>query len=107
MPAGLAGMGFAGIADLWMPWCAAHRDGTVASVAFAARLSPTGAELGVATAPEARGHGLAAAVTATWSAHPDLAGRARFFTTAVENHSSRRVAERLGLRLLGPTISVP
>jgi hypothetical protein len=53
MPAGLAGMGFAGTGDLWPPWCAALWDGAVASVA------------------------------------------------------QRRVAERLGLRLLGPTISVP
>jgi hypothetical protein len=107
IPAGMAEMGFAGTGDLWPPWCAALDGGVVASVAFAARLSPTGAEVGVATAPDTRGRGLAAAVTAAWSAHPDLAGRARFYTTAVENRSSRRVAERLGLRLLGPTISVP
>jgi hypothetical protein len=107
MPAGLAGMRFAGTGDLWPPWCAALWDGAVASVAFAARLSSSGVEAGVATAPDARGRGLAATATAAWSAHPDLADRARFYTTAVENRSSRRVAERLGLRLLGPTISVP
>jgi hypothetical protein len=106
MPAGLAGMGFVDTGDLWPPWCAALSGGTIVSVAFAARLSPLGAEVGVATAPEARGRGLAAAVTAAWTAHP-LAGRARFYTTDTENRSSRRVAERLGLRLLGPTISVP
>jgi RimJ/RimL family protein N-acetyltransferase len=107
VPSGLAEIGFTGIGDLWPPWCAALSGETVASVAFTARLSPTGAEVGVATAPDARGRGLAAAVTAAWSEHPDLARRARFYTTAVENRSSRRVAERLGLRLLGPTISVP
>ena len=107
MPPGLAGMGFLGTADLWPQWCAVLCGGTVASVAFAARLSPLGAEIGVATASDARGRGLATAVTAAWSAHPDLAGRARFYTTAEENRSSRRVAARLGLRLLGPTISVP
>jgi hypothetical protein len=107
MPAGLAGMGFVNTADLWPPWCAALSGGTIVSVAFAARLSPLGAEVGVATAPEARGRGLAAAVTAAWTAHPALAGRARFYTTHTENRSSRGVAERPGLRLLGPAISVP
>jgi hypothetical protein len=106
MPAGLTGMGFADTGDLWPPWCAALAGESVVSVAFAARLSPVGAEIGVATAPEARGRGLAASVTAAWSRHPAIACRARFYTTAVENRSSRRVAERLGLRLLGPTISV-
>jgi GNAT acetyltransferase len=107
MPAGLAGMSFADTGDLWPPWCAALGGDTVVSVAFTARLSPLGAEAGVATAPEARGRGLAAAVTAAWSMHPTLAGRACFYTTDAENRSSRRVAERLGLRLLGATISVP
>jgi GNAT acetyltransferase len=107
MPAGLTGMGFADTGDLWPPWCAALSGGTLVSIAFAARLSPVGAEVGVATAPEARGRGLAAAVTAAWSCHVELAGRACFYTTDAENRSSRRVAERLGLRLLGPTISVP
>jgi hypothetical protein len=36
-----------------------------------------------------------------------LAGMGFADTTDTENGSSRRVAERLGLRLLGPTISVP
>jgi hypothetical protein len=107
IPFGLADMGFADTGHLWPPWCTALLGGTVGSIAFAARLSPVGAEVGVATVPEARGRGLAAAATAAWSAHPDLADRARFYTTAVENRSSRRVAERLGLTLLGPTISVP
>jgi GNAT acetyltransferase len=106
MPAGLAGMGFANTRDLWPPCCAVVDGGAVVSVAFAARLSPLGAEVGVATAPQARGRGLAAAATAAWSAHPALAGRACGDTAAAENTSSLRVAERLGLRLLGPTVSV-
>jgi hypothetical protein len=106
MPAGLAEMGFADAGELWPPWCAALAGESVASVAFAARLSPLGAEIGVATAPQARGRGLAAAATAAWSRHPALAARACFYTAGVENRSSLRVAERLGLRLLGPTVSV-
>jgi GNAT acetyltransferase-like protein len=107
MPAGLARMGFASTGDLWEPWCAALHDDEVVSVAFAARLSPLGAEAGVATVPEKRGRGLAAAVTAAWSRHPQLAGRVCFYTTAEDNRSSHLVTERLNLRLLGPTISVP
>jgi len=105
-PPGLAGMGFTGTGDLWEPWCAALDADAIVSIAFAARLSPDGAEIGVATAPDARGRGLAAAVAAAWFGHPELAGRACFYTTAEQNRSSRRVAERLGLRLLGPTISI-
>jgi GNAT acetyltransferase len=106
MPAGLAGMGFEGAGDLWEPWCAALEDGAVVSVAFGARVSPSGAEIGVATAPEARGRGLAGVLAGAWWRHPELAGRACFYTAAGENRSSLRVAQRLGLRLLGPTISV-
>jgi hypothetical protein len=105
-PPGLAGMGFRDTGDLWEPWCAALAADAIVSVAFAARLSPDGAEIGVATAPHARGRGLATAVAAAWSGHPELAGRARFYTTAEENRPSRRVAERLRLQLLGPTISI-
>ena len=106
MPAGLAEMGFRGVGDLWSPWCAAVRGGTVVAVAFAARISALGAEAGVATAPEARACGLGTAVTSAWLVHPELAGRVLFYTTAADNHASRRIAERLGLRLLGPTISI-
>jgi hypothetical protein len=56
--------------------------------------------------PEARGRGLAGILAAAWSRHPELAGRACFYTVAEENRSSLRVAERLRLRLLGSTISV-
>ena len=72
MPGGLAGMGFAGTGDLWPPWCAALWDGAVASVAFAARLSSSGVEAGVATAPDARGRGLAATATAAGRRTPIL-----------------------------------
>ena len=57
MPEGLYSMGFRSAADLWAPWCAAVVDGEVASVAFAARLSEAGAELGLATATAFRGRG--------------------------------------------------
>jgi hypothetical protein len=50
LPDGFAELGFRSISDLWRPWCVALVNGEVASVAFAARISETGAELGVTTA---------------------------------------------------------
>src|SRR5262249_41962484 len=61
MPDGLAELGFRNASDLWRPWCVARVDGEVASVAFAARISEFGAELGVATVKALRGRGYAAA----------------------------------------------
>ncbi|WP_334034543.1 GNAT family N-acetyltransferase [Burkholderia cepacia] len=106
MPEGLFSMGFQGAADLWAPWCAAVVDGEVASVAFAARLSEVGAELGLATAPAFRGRGLAAAVTAAWSRLPSLRTRTLFYSTDSDNRASQRVAARLGLTLRGTTLRV-
>ncbi|VWC32252.1 GNAT family acetyltransferase [Burkholderia lata] len=106
MPEGLFSMGFRSAADLWAPWCAAVVDGEIASVAFAARLSAVGAELGLATAPAFRGRGLAAAVTAAWSRLPSLQTRTLFYSTDRGNHASQRVASRLGLTLRGTTLRV-
>ncbi|NHV25826.1 GNAT family N-acetyltransferase [Burkholderia sp. D-99] len=106
MPDGLFSMGFRSSADLWAPWCAAVVDGEVASVAFAARLSGVGAELGLATAPAFRGRGLAATVTAAWSRLPSLQTRTLFYSTDSGNRASQRVASRLGLTLRGTTLRV-
>ncbi|MGX7874160.1 hypothetical protein ACVDG5_016650 [Mesorhizobium sp. ORM6] len=59
VPENLFGLGFRQVADFWAPWCAAAIDGQIASIAFAARLSDVGAELGLATAKAFRGRGLA------------------------------------------------
>jgi hypothetical protein len=106
MPAGLARMGFVNVAELWEPWCAALHDGDVVSVAFAARLSATGAILGVATAPALRGRGYAAAATAGWTHMPALRSRALFYSTEQTNISSQRVVARLGLRRLGASLEL-
>jgi RimJ/RimL family protein N-acetyltransferase len=104
VPAGFAEMGFVDVSDFWDPWCVALQDGEVASVAFAARLSETGASLGLATQPEFRGKGYAAAATAGWTRAPALRSRALFYGTDPTNISSRRVAARLGLRFLGASL---
>jgi hypothetical protein len=49
---------------------------------------------------------LAAAVTAKWSSHPELASRELFYSTTVANTSSQRVAARLGLQHLAIGLSV-
>lgn len=106
MPAHLIEGGFAGVGDFWAPWCAAIVDGVIAAMAFAARLGPFGADVGVYTFPGFRGHGLAAAVTASWSSLPSLAGRELFYSTHQTNCSSQRVAARLGLRQFGVSIAI-
>src|SRR5207302_1577830 len=106
MPQPLAALGFSSPSEFWPPWCLALQDGEIASIAFAARLSPTAAETGVVTVPKSRGQGLAAAVTAGWAAHPALRGRALFYGTSRANVSSQRVVARLGLRFLGASLSI-
>lgn len=103
-PAALASAGFGAPEEFWPPWCAALVGGEIAAVAFAARLGPRGAALGLATLPDHRGRGLGAAVAAAWTGHPDLGGRVLFYGCARENRSSRRVVQRLGLRFVGPTL---
>lgn len=106
LPAHLAAAGFVGLGDFWPPWCVAVDRGEIAAMAFAARLGDEAADVGVYTFPGYRGRGLAAAVTAAWSGHPDLAGRLRFYTTSVENLSSQQVAARLGLPRIGAVLRI-
>ena len=104
LPDDLVNLGFHGVWDFWPPWCVALREGEIASIAFAARLGDTGAELGVATVHAHRGRGYAAAATAGWSRLESLRSRALFYSTDEINHSSKRVMARLRLRLLGASL---
>jgi hypothetical protein len=101
IPPGLAAMGFVDVSDFWDPWCVAMQNGEVVSVAFAARLSQAGADLGLATSPGLRGNGYAAAATAGWARLPTLRSRTLFYSTNQTNIASQRVAAKLGLRFLG------
>jgi RimJ/RimL family protein N-acetyltransferase len=86
------------------PWAIAIERGAAVSIAHTCRiLTPRSAECGVWTHPDTRGRGLAAAVTAAWAALLHPTGRHVFYSTSAENVSSQRVAQRLGLRLLGRT----
>jgi hypothetical protein len=106
IPTGLAKMRFINISDFWDPWCVALQNAEVASVAFASRLSETGACLGLATSPELRGRGYAAAATAGWARMPALRSRALFYSTSQTNIASQRVIARLGLRFLGASLGL-
>ena len=106
IPAGLAEMRFTDVSAFWDPWCVALHNAEVASVAFAARLSETGASLGLATSPGLRGRGYAAAAIAGWARMPALRSRALFYSTSQTNISSQRVVARLGLRFLGASLAL-
>ncbi|WP_431909741.1 GNAT family N-acetyltransferase [Nonomuraea jabiensis] len=81
------------------PWAMIVEDGQVAAICHSARLTPEGAEAGTWTAPAFRGRGYAAATTAAWAALlPDVR---LFYSTGADNHSSQRVAGRLGLDAIG------
>lgn len=104
VPAGLLEMGFRDASDFWEPWCAVLEGGQIASIAFAARLSETGAELGVATVPALRGRGYAKLAIAGWSRLQSLRPRALFYSTDRTNSTSLRVASGLGLRFTGASL---
>lgn len=104
MPPALVEAGFDTTEEFWPPWCVALHDAEIASIAFAARIGPAGAEAGVFTFPAFRRRGFAAAVTAGWASHPSLAGRALFYSTDRANVASQGVAGRLGLRCIGASL---
>jgi hypothetical protein len=86
------------------PWAIATAAGRVASICHTpGPLTPRGAECGVWTHPDFRGQGYAAATTAAWADLVRPSGRYLFYSTDADNHSSQRVARRLGLELLGWT----
>ncbi len=101
MPEVLVSVGFVKAAEIWAPWSISLLQGEIESIAMTARIGPAGAEVGVTTVPALRGRGFAAAATAGWATLPSLNQRALFYSMDRTNFSSRRVAERLGLRFIG------
>jgi RimJ/RimL family protein N-acetyltransferase len=86
------------------PWAMAVAGGVVVSLCHTpAPMTARAAECGVWTHPDYRGQGYAAAVTAAWADILRPTARYLFYSTDAENESSRRVAERLHLRLIGWT----
>lgn len=86
------------------PWAMAVVGDRVVSICHTPRpMSPDAAECGTWTDPEFRGRGYAAATVVAWAAILEPTGRQLFYSTDSSNLSSQRVAERLGLRLIGWT----
>ena len=86
------------------PWAFALEGERVVAICHTPVAMTAGsAECGVWTDPAFRGRGYAAAVTAAWAAMLRPTGRALMYRCDETNVSSRRVAERLGLRLVGRT----
>lgn len=88
------------------PWAMVLAGSRVTGICHTARDHPAGVEAGTWTDPGYRGRGHAATATAVWAALPAMGGRHIFYSTTSDNASSRRVAERLGLRLLGDLWSI-
>ncbi len=89
------------------PWAMAVVDGKVVSICHTPRpMTGRAAECGVWTHPDYRRRGYAADVTASWADILRPSGRYLFYSTDAQNHSSQRVAARLGLRPIGWTWSL-
>lgn len=84
------------------PWAMASEGRRVTSITHTPTpLNSRSAEAGAWTDTEFRGRGLAAAATASWADVLRPSGRFLFYGTGADNRSSRRSADRLGLRLIG------
>jgi RimJ/RimL family protein N-acetyltransferase len=84
------------------PWAmVAHGQRIVSICHTPIPLTEHAAECGTWTEPEFRGRGHAAATTAQWAELLRPSGRHLFYGADLENFSSHRVAQRLGLRRLG------
>lgn len=84
------------------PWAmVAHGQRIVSLCHTPIPLTEHAAECGAWTDPEFRGRGHAAATTARWAELLRPSGRHLFYGADLENRSSHRVAQRLGLRRLG------
>jgi hypothetical protein len=80
-------------------------DGVIAAICFSSRNTPRACEAGVETLPAQRGRGLASIAVAGWAALVRQSGREPLYSTDWDNHASRGVARRLGLRLYGEDVS--
>ena len=82
-------------------WVVLDDDGRVLSTAVLKRYDDRLREISVGTADEARGRGLAKAVTAAAARAVLAEGRAVLYNHDGENHTSARVAESVGLHEFG------
>jgi GNAT superfamily N-acetyltransferase len=76
------------------------------SICYSARRTDAVAEAGVDTAEAFRGRGYAALVTAAWAQAIRAAGITPVYSTSDDNHASRAVARKLGLREFAGDVQV-
>ncbi|MCA9878914.1 MAG: GNAT family N-acetyltransferase, partial [Thermomicrobiales bacterium] len=88
------------------PFSAMLVDGRAVSLCYSARRTSHVAEAGVVTAPEYRGRGYAAPAVAAWAQAIRAAGITPVYSTSADNHASRAVARKLGLREIGWDVQV-
>ena len=88
------------------PMFAVMEDGHAVAVCASVRTTPFAMEAGVETAPGFRGRGHAMRATAAWAQAVRAAGRIPMYSTSWENHASRAVARKLGLRLFGSDLHI-
>ena len=88
----------ADVVDSRTPIATVEQDNSAISVCCSARKSPHAAEAGLETAPEFRGRGLAARVTAAWAVAVRSSGRIPLYSTSWDNTASMAVARRLRLK---------
>jgi RimJ/RimL family protein N-acetyltransferase len=81
-------------------------DGRAVSICRSVRVTSRSHEAGVTTLPEFRNRGHGARVVAAWAAAIRSQKRIPLYSTAWENHASRGLARRLGLRQYGSTFHV-
>jgi GNAT acetyltransferase len=83
------------------PCIAVVAAGRAVAVCFSSRVGQRACEAGVETLPAHRGRGFAGLAVAAWAEAVRRGGQVPLYSTSWQNRSSRRVAEKLGLRLYG------
>jgi hypothetical protein len=78
-----------------------NSSGEIVSVCHSARVTESGAEAGVETAPGYRGSGFAGAVVLVWATAVITGGKLPLYSTHWANHASLAVARKLGLAQYG------
>ncbi|HEY3078307.1 MAG TPA: GNAT family N-acetyltransferase [Chloroflexota bacterium] len=83
------------------PCLAVVEGGRALAVCFSSRIGERACEAGVETLPEQRGRGLAGLAVGAWAVEVRRRSKVPFYSTSWQNRSSRRVAEKLGMRPFG------
>ena len=89
-----------------VPMAAVLEDGGAVSICCSVRLTSEAHEAGVETHEDFRGRGHGAAATAAWARVVREMRRIPLYSTSWDNHASRALANRLGLRQFGADLHI-